>query len=809
MIRPRWRKAFSDLWINPTRSLLVIASITVGLFALGTIATIHSVVREDLREGYSSANPANIQIQTSLFDPKLVDHMRKMPGVRQAEGVRSFPLRLQTAPGEWLTINIRSLHDWNKSEINHLRIVSGHWPPADHEIFIEQYKLPETNAKAGEMLTFELPNGGLRGITRQLKMAGVVEEQTLGAFQSGPGFFLAPAQGYVNENTLEWLGQLRPDYLNTLYVIVDRNSEDDSYLRQVAEQLSNELEKNGVTVINSAERGSFDHPNRIFIDAIAILLVLLGFLVVFLSGFLITNTLQALVAQQVQQIGIMKSIGARRPQIISIYTLLILIFSVISILIAVPLAYEVAFQIVALLTGRINIIYQGKRLVPFAVLLQISVGIVVPQAAALYPIWQGARLTIQEALSGITQNNPSTLDRISLSVSRWRGISRPTIIALRNTVRRKGRLLLTLITLSLGGAVFIATFNVQHSMSEYVRQISLYFLGDVNVTLSFPYRIEEITQVIAEVPRISYVEAWGGARSEVLVGNDNKAGENVQMLAPPVNSRLVQPIMLQGRWIEPGDQNAIVLNEKFNLRFPNLRIGDNLKLRVNGKKTDWVVIGFFKLAGQTSGLIAYTSYEYLSQITNQPDQASVFRVVSQQTDLTQDQQKELGRQIEDQLSIRGVEINEITAGKWLSSSAAKGFSVLTGFLLFLAILTALVGSIGLAGTMSINVMERTREIGILRAIGASNPILMRMILLEGSLIGIASWVLASLLALPISKLMSDDVSLALFGSPSILLITPTGFLIWLGVVIILSILASALPARTAASLTIREVLAYE
>jgi putative ABC transport system permease protein len=809
MIRPRWRKAFSDLWINPTRSLLVIASITVGLFALGTIATIYSIIREDLRVGYSSSNPANIQIQTSLFDPKLVDHIRKMPGVRQAEGVRSFPLRLQTAPGEWLTINVRSMHDWTKSEINHLRIFSGDWPPNDRQIFIERYKLPDTNARPGDMLTIELPNGGLSGINRQLKLAGVVEEQTLGAFQSGPGFFLAPAQGYVNENTLEWLGQANPDLLNTLYVTVDKNSEDDSYLRQMAEQVSNELEKNGVTIINTAERGSFDHPNRIFIDAIAILLVLLGFLVVFLSGFLITNTLQALVTQQVQQIGIMKSIGARQPQIIAIYMLLILIFSIISILIAVPLAFEIAFQIVALLTDRINIIFQGKRFVPFAVFLQISVGLAVPQVAALYPIWQGARLTIQEALSGIKQNNPSTQDRISQMVSRMHGITRPTIIALRNTVRRKGRLLLTLITLSLGGAVFIATFNVQHSMSEYVRQISLYFLGDVNVTLTFPYRVEEIEQMIAQVPGISYTEAWGGARSELLLGNDNKAGENVQLLAPPVKSRLVQPIMLQGRWIEPGDQNAIVLNEKFYSRFPNLRVGDGLQLRVNGKKTDWVVIGFFKLAGRTSGLIAYTSYEYLAQVTNQPDQASVFRVVAQQPDLTQDQQKDLGRQIEAQLSKKGIEINEITAGKWLSSSAAKGFSVLTAFLLFLAILTAVVGSIGLAGTMSMNVMERTREIGILRAIGASNPVLLRMILLEGGLIGVASWVLASLLALPISKLMSDDVSQALFGSPSILLITPTGFLIWLGVVIILSILASAMPARTAASLTIREVLAYE
>ncbi len=808
MMRPRWRKAFSDLWINPARSLLVIASITVGLFALGTIATLHSVIRQDLRDGYSSSNPANIQIQTSLIEPKLVDHISKMPGVRQAEGARNFQLRLQTAPGEWLTINVRSVHDWNKSEINRLRVISGQWPPNDREISIENYRLADTNASLGDTLSFELPNG-LLNIARPLKLAGVVEEQTLGAFQSGPGFFLSPVQGYVNENTLEWLGQLRPDYINTVYVTVEKNSEDENYLRSVAESVSNELEKNGVTVISTAERGSYDHPNRIFIDAIAVLLVFLGFLVVFLSGFLITNTLQALVTQQVLQIGIMKSIGARQPQIITVYMLLILTFSVISILIAVPLAYEIAFQIIALLTDRINIIFQGKRLVPFAIFLQIIVGLVVPQIAALYPIWQGARMTIQEALSGIRQNNPSTQDRLSRSISRLGGISRPTIVALRNTVRRKGRLLLTLITLSLGGAVFIATFNVGNSMSEYVRQITLYFMGDVNVALTFPYRTEEIKQIIAEVPGVSYVEAWGGARSEVILGNDDKAGESVQLLAPPVRSRLVQPIMLEGRWIEPGDQNAIVLNEKFYTRFPELRTGDTLKLRVNGKKTDWVVTGFFKLAGRTSGLIAYTSYEYLAQLTNQPDQASVYKVAALLPEMTKDQQKDLGRQIEAQLSKRGIEVSEVTAGKWLSSSAAKGFSVLTAFLLFLAILTALVGSIGLAGTMSMNVMERTREIGILRAIGASNPVLMRMVLLEGCLIGAASWVLASMLAIPISKLMSDNVSQALFGSPSILMFTPTGFLIWLGVVIVLSILASAMPARTAASLTIREVLAYE
>ena len=92
--------------------------------------------------------------------------------------------------------------------------------------------------------------------------------------------------------------------------------------------------------------------------------------------------------------------------------------------------------------------------------------------------------------------------------------------------------------------------------------------------------------------------------------------------------------------------------------------------------------------------------------------------------------------------------------------------MLTAFLLFLAILTALVGSIGLAGTMSMNVMDRTREIGVMRAIGASDRILMKMVLIEGILIGVISYLLGALLSFPISKLMADGISLAVFDAPA-------------------------------------------
>jgi len=108
-----------------------------------------------------------------------------------------------------------------------------------------------------------------------------------------------------------------------------------------------------------------------------------------------------------------------------------------------------------------------------------------------------------------------------------------------------------------------------------------------------------------------------------------------------------------------------------------------------------------------------------------------------------------------------------------------------------------------------NVLERTREIGIMRSIGATDREIIRMVIVEGLLIGLISFGLAILLAVPFTYLLSSIVSNAVFATPIAVEFTYLGYVIWLGLVILLSSLASVLPARSAARLTIREVLAYE
>lgn len=810
---PRWHKVFADLWGNKIRTLLVVASVAVGLFAIGSMATIREILLTDMRESYAQVKPMNIQVSAANLTDDLVETVRSIDGVKDAEAVRAFDAMVRTGPEEWKRITLTAIPDFEDQRINLVRLEQGIWPPADRQVAIERNKAHELPAGVGGMLEIKLPSGTIR----QLPVVGQVHDQTIGSVSGGGGYFMAPIQGYISTDTLEWLEQ--PDAYNLLLVTAAENSDDETHLRELAYRISETIEDGGGLVYNAAVRETHDHPNSMYIEAMSGILLLLGGLVVFLSAFLITNTLSSLLNQQAQQIAIMKTIGARSKQVVSIFIALIFVYGLLALLISLPLSSQAAFGLLDFLAVQLNFNVMNYRMVPLAVILQVVIALIVPQAAGIWPVLRGARVKVQEAFSGsISERDPAQMgwfDRqiAALSTGRRRfKLSRPLLISLRNTFRHKGRLVLTLITLMLGGAIFIATFNVRASLEQYIERLGKYFIADVNITLQDPQRITKIQEMLLEMPQVEAVEGWAVARSELLLEND-QAGDAVQLLAPPGDTPLVEPILLKGRWVRKGDENAIALSERFMASYPDLEPGDTIRLRVNGEETEWVVVGFFQLAGNSAGYIAYTNYEYLSEVIHEPNRAAVFRITARRgpdgRKLTLDEQRALGLQIEQYLQNRGIDVSEVTAGYSMTQDSAKGLDILTTFLLIMALLTAAVGSIGLMGTMSMNVIDRTREIGVMRAIGASDRAVMNLVMVEGILIGTISWLLGTLLSIPISFMLSDIISMAVFQNPSVFAFTLTGPLAWLAAVIVLSTLASVIPARTAARLTIREALAYE
>jgi len=310
-----------------------------------------------------------------------------------------------------------------------------------------------------------------------------------------------------------------------------------------------------------------------------------------------------------------------------------------------------------------------------------------------------------------------------------------------------------------------------------------------------------------EVEGVEAVEPRTRAYCQLL--NDNgEAAESVEMLGAPPDSELIKPILLEGRWIIPGDRNAIILNEAFIAKYPDLEVGDTITLYVNRREVDWTVAGFFQFIG-SDYFLAYVPMNYLNEITGNRNKAGNFQIVATKTIQEAGLEADLARRLDQHFREKGFHVRSASSSKDIRGNATSGLNTLTLFLLIMSGLTAMVGSISLTGTMGMNVMERTREIGVMRAIGATDRQVMTLVIVEGIIIGAISWLIGFLLAFPISYLMSYIINIAVFGVTGEFAFTATGFIIWLIIVSILSILASILPARNAARLTIREVLAYE
>lgn len=803
MMRPRWNKITSDLFSHKGRSLLVIASIAVGLFAIGMVATSYTVLAQDIRSGYQAVNPANIQVMAPYFTSDFVDHVRHLPGVAEAEGARNISLQIRTSSGEWEAINLKAA-DFGKHTpaIAQPALVEGVWPPDDKELVLDVNRLKDTGASLGDTVEIKLPSGKIR----RMQLVGVVRDQTIGATYAEGGFFLANIQGYVTEDSLGWLEQ--PSDLNTLYVTVGQQPEDAQSIRALADVLLNDFEANGYKPSGAFVRLSSEHPNVPYVDAMAAVIYALGFLVVFLSGFLITNTFSALLNQQVEQIGVMKTIGASRGQIIALYVVLILVFSSIALAIAIPTARLAAYALLAYLAEAINFTLASSRPVPEAVLLQGIVALVVPQIAGIIPILQGTRISVRQALSGTTTAPVEHRGFFNRNLKRFRLLSRPMRISLRNTFRRRGRLVLTLLTLTLGGATFIATFNMRNSLETYIDRLGRYFLADINLTFNQPYRIERVKRDLLQVPGVAAVEGWAGASAN-LVNEEGQAGEVVQLVAPPASSRLIEPMLLKGRWIAADDENALALSEIFLEIIPGLDLGDTIRLKIGQSESDWVVVGFFQFAGRSSGLFAYANYDYVARETGMYGRAFSYRIVGNGEGMSIDQQEALAKRVDAHLAALDYQVKEVSTGLSLQETTSEGLNILTTFLLIMSFLLAAVGSIGLAGTMGLNVMERTQEIGVMRAIGGSNRAITAIVLAEGVLIGLISWVLSCVAALPISKQLADVIFQIIFDRDAAMAFTFSGNAIWLALVLLLAVLASIVPAYNASRLTIREVLAYE
>ncbi len=796
MVSPRWNKVIRDLWGNKLRTLLVVLAIAVGVFAFGVVATSRDAMLRELGNAYLATNPAHIRMSLSPFDEDLIQAVEGMREVALAEGRATYTVSMELEPGTWISLRLWAIDDFENQQINIVSSESGKWPPARREILLERSIQMIPEYRPGDTVRVELPDGQ----EHLLPVAGLAHDVSL-----FPSQYYQEGYGFITFDTLEWLTGSRQ--YDELYILVEEGADDRAQLERTATLIRERIERDGYVVLNTTIPDPGKHWNTDGSSAMILILGVLGVFSLFLSGFLVLNTVTAILKQQVRQIGMMKAIGGKTGQVMGIYLINILVFGVLAFLIAVPLGAAGAQGFAQLSADMANYDIQTFSVRPGVIIIQAAMSVLLPLIVSVVPVLIGTRITAREALSdyGLPTSVGSLSGSDESRLYAW--LPRPMVLSLRNAFRRKGRMVLTLITLTLAGSIFISIFSVRVGLrAQFARLFDLYNY-DLGVVLAEPIRTERIEREAFRVAGVVGVEGWNVSEAQYL-RSDGSEGENLALYAVPPESAYIIPHVEQGRWLYPDDQNAVVVLGDFLTNNPNLDIGSEITLKIKGQEELWVIIGALpQLNDPTNDGFIYVNQEYYGRLFGMSGSAN-YAVVETVADSVAGEYQIL-RDLEDHFKQVGIGVAHSQSVGQVLASTNSVLNVAVVMMLVMALLLALVGGLGLAGTMSLNVIERTREIGVMRAIGASNRAVWGIVVVEGVLTGLISAFLGSILAIPMSYVLANGVGVAMMGVPLQYRYSLVGVGLWLGLSISLAALASFLPARNAVRLSVRETLAYE
>jgi putative ABC transport system permease protein len=519
----RWIKIIKDTWSNKTRSLLVVLSIAVGVAAVGMINHAGIIVRRDLFGSYASGNPASLHIAVSSFKDSLANAVAAMPEVEAAQARRVAGASLLASSGEWIDLNLNAFPDMTSLTVDQIRLQAGRPALNAREMVIERQSAAALGLQVGDVV--RVKTDGNR--TYALRIVGIAHD-----LYAMPYALLGQAAGYVTLDTLVWMGL--PRSFNRLDVVVQENRYDRAHVIQIGDQIRDQvITPSGYRVLRSQIPGLGGDPGRHWaqdqINGFLLILQIMGGMAILLSSGLVVNTVSAILVQQTRQIGIMRSIGADRRQLIGMYSFNVLVFCILGLLIAIPLGILGGWWLATFAAGFVNFDISTLDLPIQVLVLEVAVGLVMPMAAALYPIVRGTRMTIYEAVyqNGIgAEVDQGPLER---GLMRFRGRGALAILALRNTFRNKTRLAFTLTTLTLAGAMFIAVFSTRASLNEHLDETARYVDFDVALPLQSGANVHTVLREASRIPGLSVTDAWGLGLG-VLVRDDGSESEQLDVI---------------------------------------------------------------------------------------------------------------------------------------------------------------------------------------------------------------------------------------------------------------------------------------
>ncbi|HEY0700999.1 MAG TPA: ABC transporter permease, partial [Micromonospora sp.] len=590
----------------------------------------------------------------------------------------------------------------------------GSWPPPDDGLLLERSAVEVVRAGAGGTLTVKTPDGAPTSIT----VSGIVHDPSLApADQERTGY------GYLTPTALARLGA--PGVLDELKIIIGDGAgaspaRDTALIDAYARQTADWLTADGHQVHDILVPPPYTHPHQN--QAETVILLFLGFAVaaLVLAGLLAATTLGALLAQQVRQIGVLKAIGATTGQVLTTYLLMAAGIAVAATVLSLAPAVAAGMLLTRLVADLLNIDLVDTSVPASVWAVQVGAGLTVPILIALVPLVRASRITVRQALDryGVDSSRTGTR-RLDRWLTGLRGANRTLLLAARNAVRRRGRLALTLGLLTAGGALFTAGLNTTAAWRGWVDDGLAARAYDLEIRLSGPEPADRVAAALRGVDGVRAVQttltmpaAAADADGAVQVRRTYPDGShgNFTLAAVPTGTDMLRLAVEDGRWLHAGDTDAVVLNQSAALRLGVGRTGDEVTVSVEGRPTRWRVVGLVsEVGGPATG---YVTAGALDPVLGQPGRATAARIVLDPRAAADEGTTD---RVERALAAAGFDVAAAIPTPQLRVAVKEHVLIFVDTLVALAALMAVVGVLGLAVTMGINVTERTREFGVMHA----------------------------------------------------------------------------------------------
>jgi putative ABC transport system permease protein len=820
MSRLLLRKLGRDLRGAWSRIVLMVVAISVSLVVFSAVLYTRSITAREISTGYLSTNPASATI---LLDrgvdaerlSTIAAEARTRPGIIDAAPRAEFTAQIQKEGEDgWRTNPLQVFVAAAEDPLRMARfeVERGAWPPAPGEILIERGALELLGLRVGDTVVIKTPSGN----QAPLRVSGVAHDPSLApSFQEQKGY------GFLSAASLPGLGE--PFSLDELKIqVADQPAQptptrDRAVVAAAVRDLAGWLQQaHGVAVREVQVPTPYAHPHQGQLDTLLLALLIFGAASMVLSAILVATMLNGLFAQQIPQIGMMKAIGAPSGVILRLYVLMTLLVSVAAT--ALAFAPGVLISRVwapTILTGLLGVDAASLAAAWWTYALVIALGVTLPLLLALVPLIRASRTTVRAAIDhqGVSAQavGATWLDRW---LGRFRGLDRTLLLALRNTIRRRARLLLSVGLLAAAATLFVAGMSTMASVQTIPERARNQRHWDVEVQLAGPAPAAKVASLVDDIPGVARVEAWNVAGSavaepgQVALTNtypDQAHGSMAVTAVPTGTTMLDPPPLLEGRWLRPGETGAVVLNQLTRKAAgADPRVGTTVQLLLDGRPTSWRVVGIAEEAFVSSGI--YVTTEGFASATGRSGQANNLRVATNGHDPAA--RMAVANAVDRTLTDASIKVASSAPVDRMEEASSGHLLPIVLILLAIAVAMGVVGCIGLASTMSTNVLERTREFGVMHAIGARPVVVRRIVVAEGVVIALASCVAAVLPTLALTAIMGAGLGNLFLAMPLPFRLSTLAAGVWVLVVVIGAGAATLVPARRASRLTIREALAY-